>query len=66
MNSQPVIINDPSEMRLARDYSWICKLFQENNLKLREKQKIIREMISDFKKLKKLEEIKNKSNKKIK
>jgi hypothetical protein len=41
--------NDPQEMKIARDGSWLCKVFQSNSLDVKEKQYIIRDMIKQFK-----------------
>jgi hypothetical protein len=49
--------NDPAEMKIARECSWLCRLFQKNKLAAKEKQKVIRDCIKDFKR--KREEEKN-------
>ena len=57
MGTRAVLFNDPEEMLRAREASWLCDIFQENQLNLRQKQKIIRETIKDYIKKKKESEV---------
>ena len=41
--------DDPDEMKIAREASWLCNLFQEYNLNFKQKQKIIRSLIIEHK-----------------
>ena len=43
------LINDPDEMKLAANSSWLCKLFQSHFLTAKEKQVVIKSLIQDFK-----------------
>lgn len=43
------IKNDPEEMKIAREASWLCNLFQKNNMTVEEKQKIIRKVTREHK-----------------
>lgn len=47
--AEECIKNDPSEMKIASDASWICELFQSYSLSVEEKQHIIKEMTRQFK-----------------
>lgn len=42
-------INDPEEMKISSESSWLCRLFQQHGLKIDEKQKIIRNLVNDHK-----------------
>ena len=44
------LVNDPGEMRQARDASWLCKLFQELKMSVKDKQDAIRILTEDHKK----------------
>ena len=44
--------NDPEEMAIAREGSWLCNMFQEFQLSADEKQEVIKSLIHDFKKSK--------------
>ncbi len=41
--------DDPEEMKISSDASWLCRIFQQNKLSVQEKQKIIRDMTSTHK-----------------
>jgi serine/threonine-protein kinase RIO1 len=41
--------NDPSEMKLARDSSWLCEIFQGNNMTVEDKQNVIRSLKREHK-----------------
>lgn len=59
MEKEPVVEKDPILMRACRESSWICYLFQEYGLSVKEKQYVIRALIEDFK-------VKNAKNCKVK
>ena len=44
------IKNDPKEMKISSDASWLCRIFQKNKLTVQEKQQMIREMTADHRK----------------
>lgn len=48
--------NDPDEMKIAREASFLCEIFQKHKLNADEKKMIIRELIQDFKKKKEEED----------
>lgn len=50
---ESILINDPANMKIARDASWICRLFQSYYLDCSEKQMIIRKLLKEFKERKK-------------
>lgn len=50
-------INDPDEMKIAAEGSFLCELFQKYKLTKYEKQKIIQSLIKDFKKMKEEEKL---------
>lgn len=55
--------NDPDEMKIAREASFLCELFQEHKFDVDEKKMIIKDLIREHKKKleeqKKLAEAKN-------
>lgn len=42
-------INDSDEMQIARESSWLCELFQINQMTIEDKQAIIRNLVTEFK-----------------
>lgn len=41
--------NDPSEMKIAKKASWLCKLFQSYSATVEDKKNIIKILIKEFK-----------------
>jgi hypothetical protein len=41
--------NDPEEMAVARDASWLCAFFQEHKFSAKEKKEFITSLLEDFK-----------------
>lgn len=51
MSSSQKIELDEEEMQVAREGSWLCEIFQDHKLTIHEKQKIIRALVADHRKL---------------
>lgn len=47
--NQITMPNDPVEMKIAANASWLCNLFQKHSLTCEEKQAVLKEIFIDFK-----------------
>lgn len=47
--AEQCMVNDPEEMKISSEASWLCELFQTNSLSVEEKQKVIKSLIKDYK-----------------